>query len=110
MDSTSIDSVVKRIISLWEEGVKDEEIIVNTIGNEFNIEGIDTESVLELTKSGLLRADFLVNGNLFPKSNLNDHPIVLSALKIGLQESGHQELYEKYVNSVKRKEPWWKFW
>ena len=110
MENINIDSVVERIFSLWDEGANDEEIIINTINNEFNMEGIDTESFLELTRSGFLRANFLAKGTLFPKSNLNDHPIVLSALKIGLIKLGHPELYEKYENIVKPKKPWWKFW
>jgi hypothetical protein len=104
----TIDSsiVVERIFSLWDEGVKDDEIIIGMISEEFNISNDDGESLLELTQAGFLRANFIFNGQQYPKSNLNNNPIVKSAMKIGLSKLGRADLYE----NIKQNKPWWKFW
>ena len=105
----SIDSkiIVERIFLLWDEGVKDDEIIIDTICAEFNISNIDAESLLELTQAGLLRANFIFNGQQYPKSNLNNNPIVRSAMGIGLSKLGRPDLSETITEQNK---PWWKFW
>jgi hypothetical protein len=104
----TIDSniVVERIFSLFDEGIKDDEIIIDTICAEFHISNDDAESLLELTQAGLLRANFIFSGQQYPKSNLNNNPIVRSAIKIGLSKLGRADLYE----NIKQNKPWWKFW
>jgi len=105
----TIDSiiVVERIFSLWDKKVKEDEIIIDTICTEFNISNNDAESLLELTQAGVLRANFIFKGQQYPKSNLNNNPIVKSAMGIMLSKLGRPDLYETVI---KQKEPWWKFW
>jgi hypothetical protein len=105
----TIDSniVVERILSLFDEGIKDNEIIIDTICAEFYISNDDAGSLLELTQAGLLRANFIFSGQQYPKSNLNNNPIVRSAMKIGLSKLGRADLYETVI---KQNRPWWKFW
>lgn len=92
----SPDNIVERIISLWDTGMKDEEGIIGIIHSEFHIPEDDVESIFELIKIGLFRAQFISTGEKYPKNNLDDDPYVKSALKIGLQNLGYK--------------PWWKFW
>jgi hypothetical protein len=103
----SNDKVVEKIFSLWDAGVKDDETLINTISDEFNIERNDAESFLELTQAGLLRANFIFNGQQYPKSNLNNNPIIRSAMGIGLSKLGRPDLFEPIT---KENKPWWKFW
>ena len=103
----SNDMIVEKIFSLWDAGVKDDETIINTISDEFKIERNDAESFLELTQAGLLRANFIFNGQEYPKSNLNSNPIVRSAMGIGLSKLGRPDLSETIR---KQNKPWWKFW
>ena len=90
------DNIVERIISLWDTGMKDEEKVIEIIHAEFHIPEDDVESIFELIKIGLFRAQFTSAGEKYPKNNLDDDPYVRSALKIGLRYLGYK--------------PWWKFW
>ena len=105
----TIDSiiVVERIFSLWDEGEKDDEIIIDSICTEFNISNNDAESLFELTQAGVLRANFIFSGQQYPQSNLNNNPIVKSAIGIRLSKLGRPDLYETII---KKEKPWWKFW
>jgi len=107
MNNSDNDKVVERIFSLWDQGIKDETAMIKTIAAEFNLEETDAESFYELTQAGYLRAGFISQGKSYPKNNLNENPIVLSALKIGLYKLGHSELFKI---DIKPKRPWWKFW
>lgn len=101
----SNDTIIERIFSLWDAGVKDDEVIINTISDEFNLESNDAESFLELTQAGYLRANFIIKRQQYPKSNLNNNPIVKSAIAFGLSKLGQPN-----ATRSKQNKPWWKFW
>ena len=107
METIGSNKIIERIFSLWDKGVKDDEIIIDTICIEFNISNNDAESLLELTQAGALRANFIFNGQQYPNSNLNNNPIVRSAMGIVLSKLGRPDLYETII---KQEKPWWKFW
>ena len=107
METIASDKIVERIFSLWDEGVKADEIVIDTICTEFNISHNDAGSFLELSQAGALRAGFIINGQQYPKSNLNNNPTVRSAIGIALSKLGRPDLNETII---KGKKPWWKFW
>ncbi|MBO9204843.1 MULTISPECIES: hypothetical protein [Niastella] len=90
------DNIVERIINLWDIGVDEEEKVIEIVQTEFQISEDYAESIFELIKIGLFRAQLKSTGAKYPKNNLDDDPYVRSALKIGLRNLGYK--------------PWWKFW
>ena len=107
MDIAHPDRLVERIMKLWDDGMKDESKLVETLTTEFQITTDDAEWALELTQTGLFRANIISSGQKYPKSNLTDEPILKSALKAGLNKLGRPELYEI---AVRQDRPWWKIW
>ncbi|MCA6369020.1 MAG: hypothetical protein IM631_05035 [Cytophagales bacterium] len=107
MDITHSDRLVERIMKLWDDGMKDESKLVETLTTEFQITTDDAEWALELTQTGLFRANIISSGQKYPKSNLTDEPILKSALKAGLNKLGRPELYEI---AIRQDRPWWKIW
>ena len=100
------DKIVKRISDLWEEGMQNENTIIEKLQTEFQISANEAETTLELTQSGFFRASFIISGKKYPENNLDNHPIVKAALKLALSNLGRPDLY---IESVKQN-PWWKFW
>lgn len=103
--NTNSDKLVELVLSLHDQGVSDESVIIKKLEIEFSLSNSDAETVLELIQTGLFRASFLAGGQTYPKNNLSDNPIVDAAIKIGLTKLGHPELYK---SSVVVKRPWWK--
>lgn len=101
------DTVVNRIIALWEAGIKDDIVVIEKIQSEFQITENEAETALELTQTGLFRAGIIANGQKYSNNNLTKNPIVTTALRIGLTKLGRPELYKTAVCQGK---PWWKFW
>jgi hypothetical protein len=101
------DTLVNRILALWEEGIKDDTAVIEKIRSEFQFSQNDAEWALELTQTGLFRAQIISKGEKYPKNNLTNNPVVRTALRIGLTKLGRPELYETTVRQDKR---WWKFW
>ena len=106
MEIIVADNIVNRILSLWDEEVTDEATIIKTIQSEFELSMDDAEMALELTQTGLFRAQIICTGNSYPANNLNDNPIVRSAIKIGPTKLGRPELY---TLATRKNKPWWKF-
>lgn len=107
MEHLDSDKLVNSILALWDAGIKDDGFVIEKLESEFGISKDDAELALELTKTGLFRAQIISSGVTYPKNNLSNNQIITSALKIGLTKLGRQELYAKIVNQNK---PWWKFW
>lgn len=107
MDKTRYEIVVERVISLLESNTENVSVIIDQIKSEFQVNEDEAESILELTRTGLFRAQIFSGGLKYPKSNLNDDPFLIAALKIGFNKLHRPELYEVYMAQQK---PWWKFW
>jgi hypothetical protein len=105
--NTNSDKLVELVISLHDQGVIDESVIIEKLESEFSFSNSDAETVLELVQTGLFRASFIAGGQIYPKNNLSDNPIVDAATKIGLTKLGHAESYK---SSIVIKRPWWKLW
>jgi hypothetical protein len=95
MEINSTD-IVNAVFDLWNNGVENEEVIIETIQSAFQLPEDDAESIFELIKTGYFRALIISAGQKYPKSNLANDPYVRAAQKRGLCELGHK--------------PWWKFW
>jgi hypothetical protein len=107
MDKSSSEIIVEKVVALLNSERETDLSIINKVVNEFKIDENEAESVLELTKTGLFRAQFISTGQLYPKNNLEDNPVLKAALKIGLEKLGKLELYE---NLYPTSRPWWKLW
>ena len=101
------DKLVELVLSMRDQSVSDESVIIAKLESEFSLSNSDAETALELIQTGLFRASFIAGGQTYPKNNLSDNPIVNAAIKIGLSKLGHPELYKSNI-VVKR--PWWKIW
>ncbi|KIC92923.1 hypothetical protein [Flavihumibacter solisilvae] len=103
MTAMQPDKLVSRIFELWEDDKSDENWVLERIQREFNLSIEEAESALELTKTGCFRAQLIFAGKKYPRNNLCDNPILISAIKIALIKSGRPKLGEK------QSKPWWKF-
>ena len=101
------DKLVSRILEFWEANEFDEETIMERIQTEFKMSKEDAELAIELTKTGHFRAQLFATGQKYPKNNLNNNPIVNSAIKLTLLKLGRPELY---AITIQQGKPWWKFW
>ncbi|HWJ28952.1 MAG TPA: hypothetical protein VNS32_20580, partial [Flavisolibacter sp.] len=72
MEIIDPDILVNKIIALWDAGIKDDATVIEKIQSEFQISENEAETVLELTQTGLFRAQIMSNGQgqKYPKSNL----------------------------------------
>ena len=104
--NTNTEKLVERIISLIEEGNTDSEII-EKLESKFTFTDCDAELALELVRTGLFRASFTAKGQTYPKNNLSDNPIVIAAIKIGLEKLEVEDILKK---DIPKNKPWWKFW
>jgi hypothetical protein len=100
------EKITQKIFDLWDEGIKDENTIIEMIQSEFQVSTNDAETIFDLTQVGALRAAFITSGKDFPASNLNNNPIVKAAIKIALSNLGKSDLYKEPV----KQRPWWIFW
>jgi propanediol dehydratase large subunit len=107
MEESSSCIIVNKVVALLNSERETDLTIINKVVNEFKIDENEAESVLELTKTGLFRAQFISSGQIYPKNNLQDNPVLKAALKIGLEKLGKLELYE---NLYPKRRPWWKIW
>lgn len=99
--------IVERVVSLLESDMGTDSSIADQLKLEFEINDDEAEYVIELTKTGLFRAQIESAGMKYPINNLNDNPIVNAALKIGREKLS---LPDKKEVAIFRKKPWWKFW
>jgi hypothetical protein len=53
------DRLVERIMKLWDDGIKDESKVVETLAADFQISLDDAEWAIELTQTGLFRANII---------------------------------------------------
>lgn len=107
MYKMSSEIVVERVITLLESNIETDSTIIDQIKSEFQVGEDDAESIPELTRTGLFRAQIFSSGMKYPKCNLNDNPILMAALRIGLNKLHRPELYQVFISQQK---PWWKFW
>ena len=102
----SQERLISRIADLWEEGIKEDVLIIEKIQHEFQLSRNDAEWILELTQAGFLRAGLIISKVNYPTSNLNNNLIVKTATKIALERLGKSDLYNEPNNRYR----WWKFW
>ena len=107
MKESDCDKIVMRILALWDTGTKEDSSVIEMIHSEFGLPTEDAELALELTRTGLFHAAMIAKQNMYPNSNLNSNPIVISATKIGLWQLGCSEKFRKPSSKEKS---WWKFW
>lgn len=94
------DKLVTYIFALSNAGITGEKTIIEKLQAEFNLSEDHAASVLELTQTGLFRAQMIAKGNSYPENNLTGNLIVQSALKIGLAQLGWRELYPKTTTGL----------
>jgi hypothetical protein len=91
--------IAARIIDRIESKQWSEDELIEWISTTFSLNENESETTLELIKTGLFRASIIAGGSTYPNNNLDNNELVAAAIKIGLTRL---EVKPKKKNWLKR--------
>jgi hypothetical protein len=92
--------IAARIIDRIESKQWSEDELIEWISTTFSLNENESETTLELIKTGLFRASIIASGSNYPKNNLNENELVIVSMNIGLNRLGVKPKNKNWIQRI----------
>lgn len=102
------EEVIISIKNYQKQGIANEDELIHKLESDFAGYEINFDSFFEMMNTGVFKACFVMDGNQYPISNLNDNVVLQTAFRMHWIQVKGEEDYLKNFGPKKQKK-WWYF-